>query len=83
MHCTSISLPLSTQVIVLYKCICPRNYAEWRAGWAGDRAGSAGQTGGSGGSGAADIYSQVVQESVPIVCSGLHRHEVKIILSLS
>ena len=74
---------LSTQVIVLYKCICPRNYAEWRAGWAGDRAGSAGQTSGSGGSGAADIYSQVVQESVPIVCSGLHRHEVKIILSLS
>ncbi len=23
-------------MIVLYKCICPRNYAEWRAGTAGN-----------------------------------------------
>ena len=58
---------------MLYKCICPRNYAEWRASWVADKAGEAGSSGSSGG---ADIYTQVVQESVPIVCSGLHRHEV-------
>ena len=67
------------QVIVLYKCICPRNYAEWRASWAAadKKAGSAGEAAAAGTSGgSADIYTQVVQESVPIVCSGLHRHEV-------
>jgi len=26
-------------MVMLYRCVCSRNYAEWRASWAGDREG--------------------------------------------
>jgi hypothetical protein len=45
-------------VIVLYKCICPRNYAEWRTSWGNGR-GVEGGAGGDEQNGTADMYTQV------------------------
>jgi hypothetical protein len=44
--------------------VCSRNYAEWRTSWDGpDKSPT-------------DIYTQIVQESVPIVVEG-HRLEIE------
>jgi hypothetical protein len=52
-------------VVVLYRCVCSRNYAEWRSSWNGPEHKQFG-----------DFYTQVVQESVPIQLDG-HKHEVE------
>ncbi|XP_059471097.1 sterol regulatory element-binding protein cleavage-activating protein isoform X2 [Neocloeon triangulifer] len=45
-------------LIVLYRCVCTRNYAEWRTSWA------------SGESVCSDSSTQVVLESMPVVLEG-------------
>lgn len=53
-------------VVVLYRCICSRNYAEWRSSWT-----KANET-------AQDHYTQVVFEAVPLVLDG-HLQDVECI----
>ena len=56
-------------LVVLYRCVCSRNYAEWRTSWYGSEHK---QTN--------DLYTQIVQESVPIELKG-HKHEVESLIS--
>ena len=51
-------------IMVLYRCICSRNYAEWRSSWNNPEIK------------AMDSYTQIVRESVPIELDG-HKHEVE------
>ncbi|TRY79121.1 hypothetical protein TCAL_05977 [Tigriopus californicus] len=53
-------------MIVFYRCVCSRNYAEWRSSWEGGQSAKQNH----------DIYTQVVQESVPIVLEG-HKYDVE------
>ena len=57
-------------MVVLYRCVCSRNYAEWRSSWNGpyDKLPTN------------DLYTQIVQESVPIELKG-HKHEVESLVS--
>ncbi|XP_054271772.1 sterol regulatory element-binding protein cleavage-activating protein [Macrosteles quadrilineatus] len=55
--CIISVLVLSYTTVVLYRCICSRNYAEWRASWMGTKEPS-------------DPSSQVVLEAVPLVLAG-------------
>ncbi|XP_017777723.1 PREDICTED: sterol regulatory element-binding protein cleavage-activating protein isoform X2 [Nicrophorus vespilloides] len=56
---------LAYAVFVLYKCICSRNYAEWRASWTSDKSGDE-----------SDI--PVLLEAVPVVLDG-HTQEIECI----
>lgn len=51
-------------LVVLYRCVCSRNYAEWRASWSGDS------------EEARDAITQVVMEAVPLILEG-HQQEVE------
>ena len=51
-------------IMVLYRCICSRNYAEWRSSWNNPEIK------------AMHSYTQIVRESVPIELDG-HKHEVE------
>ena len=57
-------------VVVLYRCVCSRNYAEWRSSW----------NYGPYDKPSNDLYTQIVQESVPIELKG-HKHEVESLVS--
>nr|CAG4640765.1 EOG090X0439 [Eulimnadia texana] len=52
-------------MVVLYRCICSRHYAEWRSNWWS-----------SGGVTPQEYYSQVIAESMPLVLDG-HRSPVE------
>lgn len=52
-------------MVVLYRCICSRNYAEWRASWHQQEKSS-------------DSATQLVMEAVPLVLEG-HTQEVECI----
>ena len=52
-------------VMVLYRCVCSRNYAEWRSSWNHPDYKVP-----------KDTYTQIVRESVPIELDG-HKHEVE------
>ncbi len=54
---------------VFYSIFCSRNYAEWRSSWSGGGKQQQ-QPGGR------DVYSQIVQESAPIMMEG-HGNEVE------
>ena len=55
----------------LYRCVCSRNYAEWRTSW---------NYGPDQKISSNDFYTQIVQESVPIELKG-HKHEVEALVS--
>ena len=55
----------------LYRCVCSRNYAEWRTSW---------NYGPDQKISTNDFYTQIVQESVPIELKG-HKHEVEALVS--
>ncbi|XP_071451860.1 sterol regulatory element-binding protein cleavage-activating protein, partial [Hetaerina americana] len=58
---------VSYTMVVLYRCVCSRNYAEWRASWSGEETpGISGQ----------DASTQVVLEAVPLTLEG-HPQEVE------
>ncbi|CAL4090197.1 unnamed protein product, partial [Meganyctiphanes norvegica] len=50
-------------MVALYRCICSRNYAEWRASWWGDN-NSIGES------------TQIIGEALPLVLAG-HPHDVE------
>lgn len=52
--------------VVLYRCVCSRNYAEWRTSWT------------KGKDASQDHYTQVVCEAVPLVLDG-HTQDVECI----
>ena len=52
-------------VLVLYRCVCSRNYAEWRSSWGNPDFKTIN-----------DAYSQIVRESVPIELDG-HKHQIE------
>ena len=54
-----------------YRCVCSRNYAEWRTSW---------NYGPDQKISTNDFYTQIVQESVPIELKG-HKHEVEALVS--
>lgn len=70
-------LVLCYAVVVLYKCVCSRHYAEWRASWFAkktrDKSG-----GGSSGDEATEV--PLLLEAVPVVLDG-HREEVECLAS--
>lgn len=51
--------------VVLYKCICSRNYAEWRASWYPEKNDD-------------PVDDQVMLEAVPVVLDG-HSQEVSLL----
>ncbi|XP_037088902.1 LOW QUALITY PROTEIN: sterol regulatory element-binding protein cleavage-activating protein-like [Pollicipes pollicipes] len=51
-------------MVVLYRCVCSRNYAEWRSSWGSDGAGADGQR------------QQVVLEALPLRLAG-HAQQVE------
>jgi WD40 repeat protein len=51
--------------VVLYRCICSRNYAEWRASWFSEKNED-------------NVEDQVLLEAVPVVLEG-HQQEVECI----
>ncbi|GLH11360.1 F-box/WD repeat-containing protein 7 [Gryllus bimaculatus] len=55
---------LAYTMVVLYRCVCSRNYAEWRTSWAGENEDTR------------DGITQVVKEAVPLVLDG-HQQEVE------
>nr|CAI5846666.1 unnamed protein product [Callosobruchus analis] len=58
---------LSYALVVLYRCVCSRNYAEWRASWRGEKESSGGEE-----------EDRVLLEAVPVVLEG-HAREVECI----
>ncbi|GAB6026796.1 hypothetical protein CHUAL_013289 [Chamberlinius hualienensis] len=52
-------------MVVLYQCICSKNYAEWRSSWSQ-----------SGSKSARDMIAQMVVEAMPIVLDG-HPQEIE------
>ncbi|CAH1993920.1 unnamed protein product [Acanthoscelides obtectus] len=65
--CLISMVVLSYALVVLYRCVCSRNYAEWRASWRGEREGSGGEE-----------DDRVLLEAVPVVLEG-HAGEVECI----
>lgn len=55
---------LSYAFVVLYRCICSRNYAEWRASWFSDKT--------------EENEVQVLLEAVPMILDG-HPQEIECI----
>ncbi|XP_050301883.1 sterol regulatory element-binding protein cleavage-activating protein [Anthonomus grandis grandis] len=62
--CISV-IVLAYGLVVLYKCVCSRNYAEWRASWYPEK-------------NEEPVDDQVLLEAVPVVLDG-HAHEVECI----
>ncbi|XP_076269719.1 SREBP cleavage activating protein isoform X2 [Rhynchophorus ferrugineus] len=62
--CISVVV-LTYAFVVLYKCICSRNYAEWRASWYPDKNDE-------------PVEDQVLLEAVPVVLEG-HNQEIECI----
>ncbi|KAJ4442079.1 hypothetical protein ANN_11945 [Periplaneta americana] len=56
---------LAYTMVMLYRCVCSRNYAEWRASWTADGEGAL-----------QDASTQVVMEAVPLLLEG-HPQEVE------
>ena len=52
-------------MVVLYRCVCSRNYAEWRSSWGADGQGSADSR-----------HQQVVLEALPLRLAG-HAQQVE------
>ncbi|KAJ8916296.1 hypothetical protein NQ315_016437 [Exocentrus adspersus] len=63
--CLISVLVLAYAFVVLYRCICTRNYAEWRASWFAERAEESSD-------------DQVLLEAVPVVLDG-HQQEIECI----
>ena len=63
--CTISVVVVAYTMVVLYRCICTRNYAEWRASWHQQEK-------------ASDSVTQLVLEAVPMVLEG-HVQEVECI----
>ncbi|KAJ9574024.1 hypothetical protein L9F63_008550, partial [Diploptera punctata] len=63
--CVISIVVLAYTMVMLYRCVCSRNYAEWRASWAGDKEAAA-----------QDASTQIVMEAVPLVLDG-HPQEVE------
>uniref|UniRef100_A0A1B6CPD3 Sterol regulatory element-binding protein cleavage-activating protein n=1 Tax=Clastoptera arizonana TaxID=38151 RepID=A0A1B6CPD3_9HEMI len=61
--CAISVLVVAYMMVVLYRCICSRNYAEWRASWAGEKENK-------------DTSTEVVLEAVPLVLRG-HQQQVE------
>lgn len=57
---------LAYTLIVLYRCICSRNYAEWRASWYSEKT--------------EEKEDQVLLEALPIVIDG-HHHQIECLAS--
>ncbi|XP_026284817.1 sterol regulatory element-binding protein cleavage-activating protein isoform X1 [Frankliniella occidentalis] len=57
-------------MVLLYRCVCSRNYAEWRSGWVNDPEST----------GSTDAHTEVVLEAIPLVLEG-HPQEVECIAS--
>ena len=62
--CSISVIVVAYTMVVLYRCICTRNYAEWRASWHQEKA--------------HDSATQLVLEAVPMVLEG-HVQEVECI----
>lgn len=58
---------LAYGVFVLYKCICTRNYAEWRASWASDQIGNENKQ---------SSTQQLIMEAVPTILDG-HTEQIE------
>ncbi|XP_049801846.1 sterol regulatory element-binding protein cleavage-activating protein [Schistocerca nitens] len=72
---TAVLCAVSVAVIayttaVLYRCVCSRNYAEWRAGWSGEGSGAANE-------GDTQVF---LRESVPLALEG-HTQQVEWIVA--
>lgn len=63
--CFISALVLAYTVVVLYRCICSRNYAEWRASWFAEKSDESGD-------------DQVLLEALPVVLEG-HQQEIECI----
>lgn len=63
--CFISALVLAYTVVVLYRCICTRNYAEWRASWFTEKSEESGD-------------DQVLLEAQPVVLEG-HQQEIECI----
>jgi len=61
-------------LVTLYKCMCSRNYARWRASWSQSRRQlrrrGRGVTGSGGGGGGGAGYYTEFRETVPLVLAG-------------
>lgn len=69
--CISVFV-LTYTLIVMYRCICTRNYAEWRASWTDQTAVEEGGT---------SKRKSVVQNSVPISIRGHHQSTIECLAS--
>lgn len=54
-------------MVVLYRCVCTRNYAEWRASWSNEKSDE-------------PVAAQLVMEAVPMVLDG-HVQEVECLVT--
>ncbi|RZC39326.1 sterol regulatory element-binding protein cleavage-activating protein [Asbolus verrucosus] len=61
--CLISVIVLAYTFVVLYRCICSRNYAEWRASWFNEKAEE-------------NVEEQVMLEAVPVVLDG-HQQEIE------
>ncbi|GLV41628.1 SREBP cleavage activating protein [Carabus blaptoides fortunei] len=60
--CVISVVVLAYMMVVLYRCVCTRNYAEWRASWSNEKSD--------------EPVAQFVMEAVPVVLDG-HCQEVE------
>lgn len=58
--CVISVLVVAYTMLVLYRCICTRNYAEWRASWSWHKE-------------SAEDSTEVVLEAVPLILAGHHQ----------
>lgn len=70
--CVISIIVITYMVVVLYRCICTRNYAEWRASWTenDDQAKST----------AKQPAVQLVMQAVPLILPG-HNHEIECVVT--
>ncbi|CAG9814063.1 unnamed protein product [Phaedon cochleariae] len=61
--CVISVVVLAYALVVLYRCVCSRNYAEWRASWSNERAEESQD-------------EQVLLEAVPVMLEG-HQQEIE------
>lgn len=47
-------------IVVVYRCVCSRNYPEWRASWFNEKSDESGE-------------EQVLLEAIPVVLDGHHQ----------
>ncbi|XP_063231759.1 sterol regulatory element-binding protein cleavage-activating protein [Bacillus rossius redtenbacheri] len=67
--CLVSALVLAYTMVVLYRCVCSRHYAEWRASWAADHR-----------DGSPEDGTHVILEAVPLVLDG-HGQQVECLAS--